>query len=83
MQRKRTMKCSPGQHRFTVVVVNGDPHDSHSGRSFSEAYELAMPDPGSRVEVWQTCAEDGGFARLPASYRKGELVRSFRAKGGR
>lgn len=54
---------------------------SARGRSFEEAMRLALPDPGSHVEVFVTCAKDGGAARLPHTYEKGILVRSFRRKG--
>lgn len=83
MQRKRTLKCKVNQKRFTVIRVNGDALDTHAGRSFEEALALAAPDRGSRIDVFATCASDAGAARLPAVYKKGQLVRSFVAKGGR
>jgi hypothetical protein len=84
MQRKaKGVRCNAGDKRFTVVVVNGDPYDSHSGRSFEQAMGTAMPDRGSRVDVYVTCARDGGEARLPGNYKqKGKLTRSFRSKRG-
>jgi len=83
MARKRAVRCSAPDKRFTVLVVNGDPYDSHAGRSFESALSLANPDRGSRVEVWRTCASDAGAARLPSNYKKkGKKVRTFRAKRG-
>lgn len=82
MARKRKgPRCSAGDKRFTVIQVGGDPSDSHAGRSFEAAYELANPDRGSKIKVYRTCAGDGGEARLPSNYlKKGVLVRSGRAK---
>lgn len=84
MQRKaRGLRCGTGDERFTVVTVNGDQSDSHAGRSFQSAMELAMPDRGSRVDVYVTCARDAGEARMPFNYReRGKHVRSFRTKRG-
>lgn len=80
-RRRKAVRCSPGEKRFTVVTVNNDPYDSHAGRSFEQAYALAQPDPGSRIKVYRTCAGDGGEARLPSNYlKKGVLVRTQRAK---
>ncbi len=81
MQRRRRIKCHRNMKRFTVVVVNGNPTDSYAGRSFEAAFENAMPDRGSHVDVYQTCATDAGAARLPSVYKAdGQLVRSFRTK---
>jgi len=79
---KARVRCPAGQQRFTVIVVNDDPKDSHAGRSFAEAMDLALPDPGSRVDVWRTCAPDSGAARLFYD-QHGEHLRSFRSRGGR
>lgn len=83
MQRRRKGRCTSGDRRFTVVRVNGDPYDTHAGRSFEDAFNLANPDRGSLIEVFSVCAKDGGFARLPAAYEQGQLLRKFRHKGGR
>jgi len=84
MQRKaKGLSCGVGEKRWTVAVVNRDPADSHAGRSFQQAMAQAMPDRGAHVDVYVTCARDGGDARLPSNYSKrGKLVRSFRTKRG-
>lgn len=80
-RRKKAPSCRSGEKRFTVVQVDGDPYDSHAGRSFESAYALASPDRGSRIKVFRTCAADGGEARLPSNYlKRGVLVRTQRAK---
>lgn len=44
---------------------------------------LATPDRGSLVEVYVTCAKDGGEARMPYHFKnRGKLVRRFRTKRG-
>jgi hypothetical protein len=78
MARKHPLKCLPGEKRFTVLRVNGDNHDTHAGRSFEAALRSAQPDRGSKVDVFVTCAYNAGDARL--QFRKGKLVKSFRAK---
>jgi hypothetical protein len=84
MARKNPLACAIGEKRFTVLRVNGDNYDSHAGRSFEHALDLALPDRGSRVDVFVTCARDSGEARMPYNYlKRGKLTRSFRAKGGR
>jgi hypothetical protein len=83
-QRRRTIKCRVGEKRFTVVRVNGDPYDTHAGRSFEQAMSTATPDRGSTVEVFAVCGKDPGAVRLPSEYeRRGQLLRTFKAKGGR
>lgn len=83
MARKTKVACHVGEKRFTVLVVNGDAYDSHAGRSFESAMNLAHPDRGSRVDVYVTCARDGGEARMPFNYKqRGRHVRSFRYKRG-
>ena len=84
MQKKaRGLRCGTGDKRFTVVVVNGDQYDSHAARSFERAMALAQPDRGSRVDVYVTCARDGGEARMPYKYMaNGKHVRAFRTKRG-
>jgi len=79
---KRKIKCRKGEKRFTVLVVNHDPYDSHAGRSFEQAFDQANPDRGSHIEVYATCAMDGGAARMPGVYRQGQLLRQFRTKRG-
>ena len=76
-QKKRTIKCKISEKRFTVVRVDRDPKDTHSGRSFQDAMDSAMPDRGSRIEVFAVCARDAGAARL----KRGQLLRSFKYKG--
>lgn len=79
----RKIKCKRGEKRFTVIQVNGDPYDTHAGRSFERALELAMPDRGSMLTVRTVCAPDGASARLPSTYRKrGRIVRRMRYKRG-
>jgi hypothetical protein len=80
MARKHPLRCTSGEKRFTVLRVNGDSSDTHAGRSFEAALRLAQPDRGSKVDVFVTCARDGGAARL--NYKHGKLVKSFRAKRG-
>jgi len=83
-QAKRKIQCGTTEKRFTVVRVNRDATDTHSGRSFERAMELAMPDRGAVIEVFSVCAADVASARMPYAYQKrGQLVRRFRFKGGR
>lgn len=80
-QRRARPKCKIGEKRFTVVVINRDPYDSHAGRSFEDAMDLALPDRGAHIDVYVTCADDGGESRMPFNYKKkGKLTRSFRFK---
>lgn len=80
---KRTIKCTPGEQRFTVIRIDGDPHDTHAGRSYQEALEAAQPDRGAKLDVLAVCAVDPGAARLPAVYKKrGQLLRTMRYKRG-
>jgi len=76
-QRKARPKCKIGQKRFTVVVVKGD---AYAGRSFEDAMDLALPDRGNRVNVYVTCAEDEGDARMDYNKPNWVLTRSFRFK---
>jgi hypothetical protein len=81
MARKTKVSCEIGERRWNVVVINRDPYDSHAGRSFEDAMDLALPDRGSHIDVYVTCAKDGGEARMPYNYKKkGKLSRSFRFK---
>lgn len=80
MQRRRTLKCDRDTRRFTVVRVNGDPRDTHAGRSFEQALRLAQPDRGSRIDVYAVCSKDAGAARFEP-LRRGEKLRTFRFKG--
>jgi hypothetical protein len=81
-KRKRLIKCSASEQRFTVLRVNGDAYDTHAGRSFEQALASAMPDRGARIDVFRTCARDAGAARLPSTYKSnGVLVKTFRYKG--
>jgi len=78
---KRSIRCAPGEQRFTVIRVNGDPHDTYAGRSFEEARSNALPDRGAKLDVFAVCAVDPGAARLPSTYRKrGQLLRTMRVK---
>lgn len=80
---KRTIKCRPGEQRITVIRVNGDPYDTHAGRSFEQALRLANPDRGARLDVFAVCGSDVGAARLPSVYAKrGQLLRTMRYKRG-
>jgi hypothetical protein len=80
-QRRARPSCKIGQKRFTVVVINHDPYDSHAARSFERAMESASPDRGAHIDVYVTCAADVGEARMPFNYKKsGVLTRSFRSK---
>jgi hypothetical protein len=84
MQRKRTLKCNVGEKRWTVVRVRGDAYDTTAGRSFEEAMRVAIPNRGDRVDVFAVCAGDAGAARLPSAYgKRGQLVKSFKYRGGR
>ncbi len=77
----RKVTCKRGERRFTVLVVNGDPYDSHAARSFETALQSANPDRGSQIAVWAVCAPDAGAARLPSQYRRrGYVTRRFRSK---
>jgi hypothetical protein len=81
---RRTLRCDVNERRFTVIRIDGDPYDTHAGRSFESAWKLAIPDRGARVDVFAVCASDAGAARLPSAYTKrGQLLRTFRFKGGR
>ena len=78
---KRSIRCAPGEQRFTVIRVNGDDYDTHAGRSFERARDLALPDRGARLDVFAVCAVDPGAARMPAVYKKrGQLLRTMRVK---
>lgn len=78
---KRTLRCSPGEQRFTVIRVDGDPHDTYAGRSFEEARSNALPDRGAKLDIFAVCAVDAGAARLPSTYRRrGQLLRTMRVK---
>lgn len=79
---KRTLKCPPTEHRYTVVQVNQSRSDTSAARSFAEAYAIAIPDPGSRVDVWAVCAPDAGSARLLFSMKdlRRQHLRTLRAK---
>ena len=76
---KRTLRCELGEQRFTVLRVNGNSRDTHAARSYAEARELAMPDRGSRVEVFAVCAREPGEARMLKTVR-GQLLRTMRVK---
>ena len=78
MAKKTPLKCVRGTKRFTVVRVNGSSSDTHAGRSYQEARALAMPDRGSKLDVFVVCATDGSAARL--NYKQGKLVKSTRVK---
>lgn len=79
----RKIKCSIGEKRFTVLRIDGDPHDTHAGRSFEQALRTASPDRGARIDVFSVCADDPGSARLPSTYKKrGVLVKTFKYKRG-
>lgn len=82
-QRKvKGLSCKVGEKRMTVVRVNGDDYDTHSGRSFQQAMAAAQPDRGSKIDVFVVCSHDVGAARLPSEYKKrGTMTRSFRYKG--
>jgi len=81
---RRTIKCLPGERRFTVLRVDRAAYDTHAARSFEQALDLALPNRGSTVEVFAVCASDVATARFPSVYeRRGELLRKFRFKGGR
>ena len=80
---KRTIRCKPGEQRFTVLRVNGDNYDTHAGRSFEAARRAAQPDRGAKIDVFAVCAMDPGEARMPAVYKnrgQGQLLRTFRVK---
>lgn len=74
---RRSIQCKVNEKRFTVIRVNGDSSDTHAGRSFQSALESAMPDRGSLIEVFATCATDAGAARIK---RGGQLLRKFKYK---
>lgn len=83
-QRRRIVRCRAGEKRFTVVRVNGDPRDTHSGRSFEAAMRLAAPDRGATVEVFGVCGKDPGAVRLMELWPDSSLLlRKFKVKGGR
>lgn len=80
---KRTIKCTPGEKRFTVIKVNGDPYDTHAGRSFEQALQSASPDRGAKLDVYAVCSYDPGAARLPSTYlKRGQHLGTRRAKRG-
>lgn len=80
---KRSIRCTVGEQRFTVIRVNGDDYDTHAGRSFEQALRSASPDRGAKLDVFAVCSHDPGAARLPAVYRKrGQLLRTVRYKRG-
>ena len=81
MARKHPLKCNPGEKRYTVLRVDGDDSDTHAGRNFQKALALAAPDRGSKVDVFVTCAYNGGDARLNFK-RQGVRVKTFRSKRG-
>ena len=79
---RRTIRCGPDERRFTVLRIDNAPYDTHAGRSFERALDLALPNRGSKIDVFAVCASDAGAARLPSVYeRRGELLRKFRYKG--
>jgi hypothetical protein len=80
---KRSIRCGTGERRFTVIRVDGDPHDTHAARSFQAALAMANPDRGARLDILAVCASDEGAARLPSTYKKrGQLLRTIRYKRG-
>lgn len=79
----RKVACKRGEKRYTVLVINRDPYDSHAARSFEQAMRLALPDRGSTVDVWSVCASDARAARMPSVYKtRGYKTGSRRAKRG-
>ncbi len=61
---------NPPSHGWWVVVVDGDPYDSHAARTREAAIELANPDDGAQLTVYSGVrADDAGAARLPSVYR--------------
>lgn len=66
------------QHAYVVAVVNRDPYDAHAAVDRDDAIDLALPDWGDRVDLYEVCAPDAATARLRSVYeRKGCRVRSF------
>jgi hypothetical protein len=83
MQRRaKGLKCAVGDKRFTVVRVGKGTYDTHAGRSFQDAMDMALPDRGDTVEVYVTCAPDAGAARL-LHHRQAVLTKRFKFRGGR
>lgn len=80
-QKKRTIKCSGKEQRYTTIRINKDDRDIHAARSFEQAMDLANPDRGDLVEVFATCAQDVAEARMP--HVRAQRVRAFKYKGGR
>jgi hypothetical protein len=79
---RRNIRCGSNERRFTVLRINHALYDTHAGRSFEAALELALPNRGDHVAVFAVCARDAGAARLPSVYEKrGQLLRKFRYKG--
>lgn len=78
---KRTLRCNPGERRFTVLRVNGREADTFAARSYARARDLATPDRGDRVEVFAVCAREPGHARmLWAKDVRKQLLRTMRVK---
>lgn len=49
---------------FYVVRVGGRASDTHAARRLRDAFEIAGPDDGDKVEVKRVYADDAGWARL-------------------
>lgn len=56
--------AKPAEPRWVVVVCDDDGKDSHAAPSLEEALELANPDRGAVLVVFEVVATDAGAARL-------------------
>lgn len=60
---------------WTVVTVDLDERDTCAALTLAEALELANPDRGAVIVVWEVDAPDAGAARL--AYHKGKRLFQF------
>lgn len=74
--KKPKKKPSANPPTFTVIRVNRDPSDTHAASTYAQAFDLANPDDGSRIEVFELEASDAGAARLAIDAHRG----NFRAR---
>lgn len=65
----------PPTKGWTVVVVDGHDLDGHAAPTLAEALELAHPDRGAVIVVWEVAAPDAGAARI--TYATGKRLFQF------
>src|SRR3990167_8531166 len=66
---------------FFVVRVDRDPADTHAAKTVVEALDLALPNDGSPVEIFQVQAVNAGAARL-MPLNANNKIREFIAGAG-